>query len=134
MINWLYLLYLIPLSISSLTFYFFIHYDGKDNLMGFYTLLSGVLTTLFSVMFGLYYYSQKKKYGYFECECNTFLFIIMLLMLLWSIASIGIFYSSADKIPSMSSYGGFTIFYFLLFSLLLFIGFFILILSIIITA
>ena len=125
MINSHHLLFLIPLSISSLTFYFYFHYGGKDDIMGFYTLVSGVFITLFPLLLGLYY-CQKKKYGYFECECNTFLLIILLLMLLWSLASIGIFYSSADQFPALSSYGGFTLFYFLLFSLLLFIGFFIL--------
>lgn len=130
MLELLFLLLLLPFSVTSLSIYFLYHYQSElDDLFSVYTFFSALLTSLLPLVWSAFYFCQKKTYGYFDCEWNCFHTSLLVLSLLWSCFSLGVFYSSASQFPSLSTYGGFTVFYLLLFSLLFF-GAFILLLFI----
>ena len=65
----------------------------------------------------LYAYWYERKYSYFDfdIDCPTITFICAFLS--WTIFSLVVLYTSAQFFPPASSYGGFTIFYIILFSL-----------------
>ena len=121
--EWLALLLLIPLSVTCLTVFFFFSDGGERySLFGVYTLISALLLTVLPLIWTLYFFYQKKTQGYYDLEINLFHVSFAVVALSWSCVSLGIFYSSADEFPSLSGYGGFTLFYMVLFSLLFFGG------------
>ena len=99
------------------TIYFFSH-SGAFDLIGVYTLISGILAFLLPCLSFLNCYFQQKRKGYWKCD--SFQQCLIHFILLWSFFSLVVFFSQAHVFPSASSYGGFTIFYMIVFSLPIF--------------
>ena len=119
MYAWLLLVLILPLTLCSLTFYVFFRDQGTFDTIGVYTLTSALLILilpLINILIALYY---EKKQGYYYCCNNMHDWHNLYITFIWLLFTFGVLFSSGHLIPSVSSYGGFTILYMIISTLII---------------
>ena len=106
-----------PLTITSLTFYYFFKEQGQYDLVGVYTLVSSLLLSLICLSYYFYTLYLYRKHGDCTFKRDCFTGSLCALYVSWEIVTLVVLFTSADVFPAASSYGGFTIFFMIIYSL-----------------
>ena len=111
----------IPSSLlCALTLFYVFKEDDISHPLQFYTLISGGLIFLLPLALTMYWRRELKLHSKIHCRFHWSLGLLAVITGVWGAVGFVMIFLFGDEFPPLSSYGGFTIFSMLLFSLFLF--------------